>query len=252
MSSTQRFLKVRACVYTEPGKLGDFNYMSNPDKFKAAGRCCFIYNGNVVDEYEIDKNTLPHKGAGTACVRPESLAHQPHQPGKSCSFGISTGWTTRNGGFKGLSQLVKRSIDFEFEHLYNYLCSSPKVEFVVFSAERISEHVEEDKRKQFRLGCNVFDVPLKILDYITHKINELENIDFNDASVTSDFRSYQEIRRDQSICYEHAKVHYDMGLEIIKLKKTIDEMKAKHKKTLPISSSISKGHYQTSLFFKNK
>lgn len=125
----QQSCLIKASVFKEEGKPGDFAYDKDQQEYKNA---IWLYNENVL--HMRDKN-FKYKGAGAACMRPHSCLHI--EDGEALrSFGIPTGWSNLTGGFRLFGKKEKLAILLSFQLLYVKLKELDTVDTIVFPADK--------------------------------------------------------------------------------------------------------------------
>ena len=136
--------------FSSRNKYGDFLWMSQQNKYSNS---LFIFNDNE------EHHNTSFSGGGNAIMRMFNKYSTLNIP---LSAGIPTG-TLHSGGYGKFTPEVKKTIDDAFEEIvelikiYNY-------HTIYFSSELDG-----------KLGTSIFNVNLKVIDYITLKIYKLSS-----------------------------------------------------------------------------
>jgi hypothetical protein len=140
-------------VYEGRYKEGDFQWMIKQDEYKDI---LFIFNDNE------ECHNTNYRGGGNAVIRKYNIYNTKLE--KPRSAGIPTG-TLENGGYKELTDYVKKQIDTSIEEIKK-IAKTYEYKKICYSSE-----------KDGILGTGIFNVNRDVLIYITEKIKELEKID---------------------------------------------------------------------------
>lgn len=109
----------------------------------------FLFNDNFEDR---NKN-MP--GGNSARIRPYTFQNPPR------AFGISTGWSSGDGGFQTLTDQVKEAIVLCFESINTILSEHPHIRRVFYSCDKLD-------RKS--LGYALFRPSVPVIRFIADKL----------------------------------------------------------------------------------
>jgi len=178
-------MKVTGTPFVQHGEEGDFKWMRQQDKYR---NTLFLFNENVVDSY----NDQPLAGAGSAAIRP--YTHRFKE--KPRAAGIPTGWSVASRGFTTFDFLTKKIIDWSLERIRTILHNDPEIDQIIFSCS------SDDPT---RIGTSIFQLPEKIVSYISDGIAALAN-DSGD-----DIKSHETLNRLEANLAAHAFLHEELA-----------------------------------------
>jgi len=112
----------------------------------------FLFNDNFKDR------NSKYPGGNSAVIRPYTF-HDPPQ-----AMGISTGWSSSQGGFKILDENVKQAILLCFETVNHILYEHPHIQRVFYSC---------DKNDPKSLGYAIFRPSASVISHITEKLQSI-------------------------------------------------------------------------------
>lgn len=133
-------------------QFGDFNWMISREDFQDS---LFLFNDNEEDHH------TARRGAGNAVIRQFNKYSKKVSKPRSC--GIPTG-TLSKGGYADLSPRVKDVIDEAFAEI-EQIIAAQGYQRVFYSADSSG-----------RLGTSIFAVSDRVIDYITQRIRNLEQL----------------------------------------------------------------------------
>ncbi len=165
---------------------GDFKWMVKQKKYD---KCLFLINENFIDSID----PTPYEGAGTAKLRPLTFRFMD----KPRAAGVPTGWSVASGGFTELDPLTKKAIDNSFQRI-SYLLSKFAYDTIIYSA---------DPKAPTKIGVNIFQLPEKIIDYISSKIASLSQLQHENDLVKLD----QHLAYIEKVLTPHARAMRDLA-----------------------------------------
>lgn len=157
-------LNLTGSIYTRCSTFGDFQWMIATDVHP---RALYIFNDNDKDHY------TSSRGCGNAAIRPYNR-YNLHRSGIPRSAGVSTGLSSRRGGFQALDAGVSAIIDRDISEIKDLL-STGCYDSVIYSAD--SDGVT--------LGTGIFRVARQVKDYILAHLKEF------DGKTVAEFKEYQ-------------------------------------------------------------
>lgn len=144
-------ISVVPLAYSRTNPESDLTRIVRNPKFDDA---LIIFNDNFADRNHDDG------GGNTAAIRPLAFDDD-------CRVvGVSTGWSSAEGGFRTLGDLEARAIALCFERINTILHFNTRLTRVVYSCNS-SKHCE--------LGFALFAPCRAVIDYITHRIRDVPN-----------------------------------------------------------------------------
>lgn len=133
-------------VYAKNDPNTDFSQLIKRDSHKDV---LFIFNDNFQDR------NVKIRGGNSASIRPYTFCSPPR------AIGIPTGWSSAEGGFKVLSDDVRRVIFLSFERLNTILKEHHHIKRVFYSCD------DNDKSS---FGFAIFKPHLDVISYLKARI----------------------------------------------------------------------------------
>lgn len=171
-------MKVVGILFVQAGEEGDFKWMRLQNKYR---NTLFLFNENVVDSY----SDQPLAGAGSAAIRPYTHRFVD----KPRAAGIPTGWSVASRGFTTFDFLTKKIIDWSLERIRTILHNDSDIDQIVFSCS---------SGDRTRIGTSIFQLPEKIVSYISNGIAALAN------ESGDDIKSHETLNRLEANLAAHA------------------------------------------------
>lgn len=178
-------MKVVGVLFVQAGEEGDFKWMRMQYKYR---NTLFLFNENVVDSYS-DK---PLAGAGSAAIRPYTHRFVD----KPRAAGIPTGWSVASRGFTTFDFLTKKIIDWSFERIRTILHNDTEIDQIIFSCS---------SGDPTRIGTSIFQLPEKIVSYISDGIAALAD------ESSDDIKSHETLNRLEANLAAHALLHEEFA-----------------------------------------
>lgn len=149
-------VKLCPVVYNPLDCRTDFSVLIQDPKYKDS---LFLFNDNFQDR----NRRCP--GGNSAKIRPFTFCHPPR------AMGISTGWSSKQGGFQSLDEDARQAIWLCFEIINLILLENPQITRIFYSCDK--QNPKSLGYALFRPGSDVVSYIEKLLDKIPSRLNNI-------------------------------------------------------------------------------
>ena len=165
-------------VYNPYDPSTDFYNLIRDEKYDDA---IFLFNDNFHDR------NCSHPGGNSARIRPFTFQNPPK------AMGISTGWSSGEGGFRSLNKDVEDAIFICFEVLNLLLFDNPHIKRVFYSC---------DRNNHKSLGYAIFSPCKEVISFITEKIQNIPKRHSQQIAISKTALSILEDRLERRILHK--------------------------------------------------